>query len=154
MHLSFLTSSPLSIMIFVCSPRIDTAITSIGVTRLKSAEREVSDAVRCTQSILKVVSCLVESLVEKTRMYWPYMAVFVIGACLASLFLACCSCQQARKAMFSKKKPKGNFESKPRQSSILLRTRRASFRPHLSEPQLSSQICQIRWTAAAAAARR
>ena len=53
-----------------------------------------------------------ESLVDKTRIYWPYMGLFVVGACLASLILICCSCHQIRKAMHNKRKTKGNFDGK------------------------------------------
>ena len=53
-----------------------------------------------------------ETLAEKTRFYWPYMTISVIGACLVSLFIICCCCHQIRRAMYNKRKAKGNFDSK------------------------------------------
>ncbi|CAF0878185.1 unnamed protein product [Adineta ricciae] len=52
----------------------------------------------------------VESLVDKTRTYWPYMAVCVIGACLVSLLIICCCCHQIRRSLY-RRKTKGNFDS-------------------------------------------
>ncbi|CAF3221358.1 unnamed protein product [Rotaria sp. Silwood2] len=51
-----------------------------------------------------------ESLAEKTRIYLPYMAICVIGACLISLLIICCCCHQIRRYMY-KRKIKGNFDS-------------------------------------------
>ena len=84
---------------------------------------------------------LVESLVEKTRGYWPYMALFVIGACLASIALVCCSCRQLRKTMSQKRKTKANPESKCRdegsrdQSSTDI-TSDLTYHNHNSHPSL------------------
>ena len=55
---------------------------------------------------------LVESFAEKTRLYWPYITLFIIGACIASIVLICCACHRIRKTMYNKRKTKGNFESK------------------------------------------
>ncbi|UJR31889.1 hypothetical protein I4U23_019363 [Adineta vaga] len=51
-----------------------------------------------------------ESLIDKTRTYWPYMAICVIGACLVSLLIICCCCHQIRRSLY-KRKTKGNFDS-------------------------------------------
>ncbi|CAF0988277.1 unnamed protein product [Adineta steineri] len=51
-----------------------------------------------------------ETLAEKTRLYWPYMAICVIGACLVSLLIICCCCHQIRRSLY-KRKTKGNFDS-------------------------------------------
>ena len=55
---------------------------------------------------------LAESFAEKTGIHWPYMVLFIIGACLASIVLVCCSCYRIRKAMNYKRKAEENFESK------------------------------------------
>lgn len=54
---------------------------------------------------------LAETLAEKTRFYWPYMTLLVIGTCLMSLFIICCCCHHIRRSMYNKRKSKGNFDS-------------------------------------------
>ena len=53
-----------------------------------------------------------DSLAEKTRNYWPYMALCIIGACLLLLLIICCCCHHIRRSMY-KRKNKGNFDSNP-----------------------------------------
>ncbi|CAF0986525.1 unnamed protein product [Rotaria magnacalcarata] len=52
-----------------------------------------------------------ESFAEKTGIHWPFMVLFIIGACLASIVLVCCSCYRIRKAMNFKRKAEENFEN-------------------------------------------
>lgn len=53
-----------------------------------------------------------DSLAEKTRNYWPYMALCIIGACLLLLLIICCCYHHIRRSMY-KRKNKGNFDSNP-----------------------------------------
>ncbi|UJR14833.1 hypothetical protein I4U23_001818 [Adineta vaga] len=52
-----------------------------------------------------------QTFAEKTRTYWPFMALLIIGACLGSLVLICCSCNKARKTTPSKRKTNGHIEN-------------------------------------------
>ncbi|CAF1365858.1 unnamed protein product [Adineta steineri] len=60
---------------------------------------------------IKVGKPKVDIFTEKARIYWPYLALFVIGACLGSLVLICCSCHKMRKSMHNKRKATENFEN-------------------------------------------
>ena len=77
---------------------------SITVGRPRSKRRE-------DKEILTKHSILAETLAEKTRFYWPYMTLLVIGTCLLSLFIICCCCHHIRRSMYNKRKSKGNFDS-------------------------------------------
>ncbi|CAF3767718.1 unnamed protein product [Rotaria sordida] len=60
---------------------------------------------------IQVGKLKVESFTDKTGISWPYMVLFIILACLASLILICCSCFKLRKIMSYKRKTENNFEN-------------------------------------------
>lgn len=101
-------------MSFVFSPRISLVIITRGVILSLWVNLEVilliDFLLRLRHDLCFV--CLAESLADKTRVYWPYMALMVAGACLVSLLIICCCCHQIRRSMYNKRKGKGNFDSK------------------------------------------
>ncbi|CAF3682043.1 unnamed protein product [Rotaria sp. Silwood1] len=60
---------------------------------------------------IQVGKSRVESFADKTGISWPYMALFIIGACLTSLILICCTCHKLRKTTNYKRKTESNFEN-------------------------------------------
>jgi hypothetical protein len=97
-------------MIFAYLQKINLEIISIEVIQLKLENPKVYFFNKIN-FIFILELYLAESLADKTRIYWPYMALFIIGACLASFVLICCSYHKIRKSMYNKRKT-NNFESK------------------------------------------
>ncbi|CAF1279939.1 unnamed protein product [Adineta ricciae] len=60
---------------------------------------------------IKVGKPKVQTFAEKTRFYWPYMILLILGACLGSLILICCSYNKIRQKSQSKRKTNGHIES-------------------------------------------
>ncbi|CAF1147647.1 unnamed protein product [Adineta steineri] len=59
---------------------------------------------------IKVGKPKVDMIPKKVPIYWPYLALFVIGACLGLLVLIYCSCHKMRKSMLNKRETTENFE--------------------------------------------
>ncbi|CAF2879252.1 unnamed protein product [Rotaria sp. Silwood2] len=60
---------------------------------------------------IQVGKSRVESFADKTGISWPYMALFIIGACLASFVLICWSCHKLRKTMYYRRKTETDFDN-------------------------------------------